>query len=241
MKYIYLQPFGLIPDWVLGKLSQDLPTKFNLEVKILSPLPIPDQAYDTRRSQYEAKTILTELDKIIPLDAEKIVGVVPVDLYSKDLRFVFGEAELGGKRAVISIYHLVDLDDSLFYSRVLKETVHELGHTFGFSHDPDPKCVMSFSNSIEEVDEKDPNFCQPHFQTMSDPAAFEVDDLNIASYLEGMDFPTEKEKIIEHAINISAPREVIDEFSKLPTNWKFNSANDVLETIEKLDRYDFPD
>ncbi len=231
----------MIPEWLLGKLSQDLAATFDLAVKILPSRPVLDEAYDVERSQYKAVEFLTDLRKVAPRDVEKILGVAPVDLYNEQANFVFGEAELGGQAAVVSIYHLADPDESLYYARFLKESLHELGHTFGFTHDRNPECVMSFSASVSEVDRKGLDFCQPHYQLVADPQTLEPEDRQISSYLEGLSFPAAREEIIKYAINLRAPKVVLEEFFKLPALGKYNSADEVLETIEKIDRYNFPD
>jgi len=35
--------------------------------------------------------------------------------------------------------------------RVIKEAVHELGHAFGLTHCENSKCVMHFSNSLQDT------------------------------------------------------------------------------------------
>jgi archaemetzincin len=47
----------------------------------------------------------------------------------------------------------------LFQQRIIKETVHELGHLFRLSHCEKRNCVMHFSNSLKDTDFKDYNFC----------------------------------------------------------------------------------
>lgn len=49
--------------------------------------------------------------------------------------------------------------ESLFHLRAVKEAVHELGHTYGLGHCRNPRCVMSFSNSLRDVDRKERDFC----------------------------------------------------------------------------------
>ncbi|WP_243679610.1 hypothetical protein [Vulcanisaeta souniana] len=52
-------------------------------------------------------------------------------------------------------------EQSLHIARILKEVLHELGHTFGLDHCTDPpRCVMYFSNTIEDTDRKGPGYCQ---------------------------------------------------------------------------------
>ena len=90
----------------------------------------------------------------IPHPFLKLVALLDVDLYEHGLNFVFGEATLGGREAVVSIARLYHDDPERFLSRILKEVNHELGHAFGLRHCPDPSCVMSFSNSVLDVDRK---------------------------------------------------------------------------------------
>ncbi len=47
----------------------------------------------------------------------------------------------------------------LLEERLIKESVHELGHTFGLIHCRDYNCVMHTSTSVEEIDVKGAEFC----------------------------------------------------------------------------------
>ncbi len=94
-----------------------------------------------------------------------LLGVIDQDLYVPELNFVFGEADVLGRIAVIGLprlrqeYYGLDPDPELFLQRASKEAIHELGHTFGFGHCPDRKCIMHFSNSLGDTDVKAPRFC----------------------------------------------------------------------------------
>ncbi len=102
---------------------------------------------------------------VFPGSDGRVLGVTRVDLYTPDLNFVFGQAQLNGKFAVISIARLEPVfwgerpNSDLFRERILKEAVHELGHNYGLGHCPDRKCVMHFSNSIADTDIKGEGFC----------------------------------------------------------------------------------
>ncbi|WP_081825254.1 matrixin family metalloprotease [Persephonella sp. IF05-L8] len=52
----------------------------------------------------------------------------------------------------------------IFIGRITKEAVHEIGHTLGLGHCPDPECVMHFSNSIVDTDRKSYFFCSVCYQ-----------------------------------------------------------------------------
>ena len=92
--------------------------------------------FDPVRSQYNANEIIKEL---VPLahGEDKIVGVTDLDLFIPVLKYIFGQAYLGGSAALISghrlessRYGMVD-DPKVFFERLLKSILHELGHAFG--------------------------------------------------------------------------------------------------------------
>ena len=99
-------------------------------------------------------------------DGWRILGITALDLYIPILTFVFGEAQLHGNCAVVSSFRLrqefygLPADTALFRSRVLKESIHELGHTFELSHCDDYQCVMSPSHGVEWIDLKTNRLCQ---------------------------------------------------------------------------------
>jgi archaemetzincin len=43
--------------------------------------------------------------------------------------------------------------------RLFKESVHELGHTYGLRHCDDWRCAMSSNHAVERLDLKEPEFC----------------------------------------------------------------------------------
>jgi archaemetzincin len=100
------------------------------------------------------------------------LGVTDLDLYIPVLTFVFGEAQLAGGRAVVSTLRLrqefygLPADPELLGERLLKEALHELGHTYGLRHCPDYTCVMSSSNGVERIDLKSAEFCPTCAQLM---------------------------------------------------------------------------
>jgi archaemetzincin len=127
------------------------------QVTIRPEREVPPETYDVRRQQYRAETLL----ELVRSEAgDRVLAVTAVDLYAGDLNFVFGLAESPGTVAVVSLYRLRAGADARFLrERALKEAVHELGHTFGLSHCPDTRCVMHFSNCLEDTDQKGTSFC----------------------------------------------------------------------------------
>lgn len=163
---IYIIPVGEVEKETLLKLSWALKEKFEAVFEMGEPLPILEDAYRAERGQYFATPILEELKQNIPKDAEKVLGVLDVDIFVPALNFIFGQADLGGKVALISLIRLREefygnsKNEKLFFDRTIKEAVHELGHTFGLKHCDNPKCVMHFSNSLLDTDIKETDFCE---------------------------------------------------------------------------------
>jgi archaemetzincin len=161
---IYLVPIGAVDEDVLSVVGEGLATALGREWDVTDPLPHPAHAYHQRRQQYLSDAILNRLRQMT-LPAERLLGLVDLDLYTSGLNFVFGQASMGGREALIalprlrqSFYGLPD-DEALFHERAVKEAVHELGHTYGLSHCPDATCVMHFSNSLPDTDFKGKAFC----------------------------------------------------------------------------------
>ena len=153
---------GKVEREVLSHLCSVLAERFGSACSIGPALPAPIMAYNPRRDQYSAETIL---DTLWTGEKGRTLGVVDLDLYVPDLNFVFGLADRVGKRAVVALprlrqdfYGLPD-DQVLFLARAAKEAVHELGHTFGLGHCQDRGCVMAFSNSLADTDTKAQEFC----------------------------------------------------------------------------------
>ncbi len=122
----------------------------------------PRHAFDPRRRQHASGAILRWLVETGPRDG-KVLGVTDRDLFIPILTYVFGEAQLGGKAAVVSTARLLEdvelFGRKLLVERLAKEAVHEVGHAFGLVHCGTEGCVMSRSPAVREVDEKSSALC----------------------------------------------------------------------------------
>jgi archaemetzincin len=161
---ILLVPLGdNVSDEVMGFLKHHLTAIFNAEVIIGKQIPIPENAFNPVRKQYNSSKILHNYRK--PEGYDKALLITDVDLYTQGLNFVFGEADIRKGVAIISLTRLhpsfygLPENKDLFRLRALKEAVHEIAHLYGLRHCPDPKCVMHFSNSILDSDRKSYKFC----------------------------------------------------------------------------------
>jgi archaemetzincin len=130
-------------------------------------LPKPEEAFDKKRNQHSSSSILGQIRVFVSNQEEfhRVLGVVNVDVFASGLNYVFGEAYNPGRAGLVSLWRLrpefygESSNSGVFMGRVLKEAVHELGHTLGLPHCPRSSCVMHFSNSIFDTDRKQSLLC----------------------------------------------------------------------------------
>ena len=162
---LLIVPSGTIRKEVLVFLQNELIRIFGFDVRMAREEPIPQYAFDPKRRQYHSTKILEWL-KNIPVMDTRILGIVDIDLYVPELNFVFGEADVAHGVCIISLVRLhqefygLPKNENLFLERALKEAVHELGHTYRLGHCGDTRCIMHFSNSLQDSDIKGPDFCR---------------------------------------------------------------------------------
>lgn len=148
-------------------LIRNLESLFTASIKVAQPSLNLEAAYNPTRCQYYSTAILHLLSRKFASEPGKILGVTSVDLFVPILTFVFGEAHLNGPAAVVSTHRLrneyygLPPDNRIMEERLIKESMHELGHTFGMIHCNDSNCVMHASTYVEEIDLKSEKFCRP--------------------------------------------------------------------------------
>jgi archaemetzincin len=156
---------GLVRVEELDNLAAGLARVFHLSCRVETDFVDGEFAYDSARGQYYSTALLQQLAARNPKGSRHLVGISEVDLFVPILTFVFGEAQLAGHCAIVSLHRLreafygLPADPELERERLMKVTVHELGHTFGLRHCSDWRCVMSSTHSVERMDLKSVEFC----------------------------------------------------------------------------------
>jgi archaemetzincin len=165
MKLLQLLPIGDIDLRALERVGPLIAQHFHVPWDILQPRLDPQFAYHAERRQFHSTELLARMHNYLGPECWRMLGVTADDLYIPILTFVFGEAQLAGPAAVVSTHRLrqdfygLPADENLERDRLLKEAVHELGHTLELRHCADYRCAMAASHAVEWIDLKESGFC----------------------------------------------------------------------------------
>ena len=162
---IIISPIGDPDEEILGQIDKEIKRVFTFPTKISPLLHEIEFSFDRERNQYHSTTILERLADRAPIQGIKVLAITHLDLFIPILTHVYGEAQLGGKGCIVSTYRLKEGLSPLsghktFERRLVKEAIHELGHTFGLRHCKESTCIMHYCRSLRDVDGKSDNLCR---------------------------------------------------------------------------------
>jgi archaemetzincin len=166
MNLVHLLPIGTIDLALLQDICAAIPKHLNVDCKIAPFTLDPAPTYHPERQQFHSSELLQRMYALLQPRDWRLLAVTDIDLYIPILKYVFGEAQVGGPCAVVSTFRLrqefygLDRDDALLRERLLKECVHELGHTLALRHCQDYRCVMASSHAVEWIDLRESVLCE---------------------------------------------------------------------------------
>ena len=165
MNLVHLLPVGKVERSLLEDLCAALPLQLHVTCEILPVELDPVPSYHVERQQYHSSEILQRMQVLARPEGWRLLGIAEVDLYIPILKYVFGEAQMGGPCALVSLHRLrqefygLERDDMLLSQRLLKESVHELGHTLDLHHCQDYRCAMASAHAVEWIDLREAALC----------------------------------------------------------------------------------
>ena len=165
MNRLQLLPVGNIDPSLLQDLQAVIPQCLPVSCEISATFLDPEPSFHPERQQYHSSEILQRM-QVFAGGKWRVLGVASVDLYIPILKYVFGEAQMGGPCALVSTCRLrqefygLKTDNQLLSQRLLKESIHELGHTLNLRHCEDYRCVMASSHAVEWIDLREATLCE---------------------------------------------------------------------------------
>lgn len=136
---------------------------------------VPSNLFDSSRNQYISNRLLRWLQQTIqPQEDTKVLAVCDFDAYFGKFNFCFGQAVIGGTVSAIFLTRLLPLTGKsnekllgLFQDRIVKEAIHEIGHTYGLRHCSNDDCIMFKSKTISDTDKKMGEFCESYINLLA--------------------------------------------------------------------------
>jgi archaemetzincin len=164
MKYFYVGATPEVEPLAFEVVRDRMTAELGVAVKALA-LPGVEFAFDPARRQFRSTEVLEMLVRHCPADGWKLLALTERDLFVPVLTFVFGQAQLAGRVAVVSLARLrqefygMAPNSEVLLERAAKEALHETGHTFGLVHCADRSCAMSLATNVRHIDEKRDGWC----------------------------------------------------------------------------------
>jgi archaemetzincin len=161
---ICLQPFQGIHEKEVMEVKKSVEAYYHFHVTVLEDKALPENSNYKPLHRYSADSLLLFLKNNKPQEYDKIIGLTNRDISTNknDNPYygIFGLAFLGGESCVVSSFRLNKLND-LFYQRLAKVAVHEIGHTLGLPHcEHSEKCFMtSAKGKLKTIDGEEFKLC----------------------------------------------------------------------------------
>jgi archaemetzincin len=163
---VALASAGAVAEETMQAIARAIRERLGLAVHRHASLAEPTFALNVARGQLSSTHLLRLAEERCPSGARRYLLVTERDLFIPMLTFVFGQAQLGGRVAVLSVARLDQtfygrpFDPELLHARAGKEALHELGHTLGLTHCQDQGCIMSLACTLGQIDSKHEELCQ---------------------------------------------------------------------------------
>lgn len=164
-KKIGLQPLGHFPLHFQEHIKSELEEHYGSTVYLLPQQELPKSAFiNVKSPRYRADSLLRYLKRIKADTLDYILGLTQFDISTTkrdhlgrvkrpESRYadwgVFGLGYKPGPAAVVSTFRLHRPPEQLLEERLLKISIHELGHNLGLAHCPNTECVMT--DAVEKL------------------------------------------------------------------------------------------
>lgn len=159
LKKIGLVPLGDFPLHYQEHIQSEIEEHYGSTVYLLPQAELPASAFiNVKSPRYRADSLLRYLKENKPDTLDHLLGLTQVDISTTkrdqhgrvkrpESRYrdwgVFGLGYRPGPTAIVSTFRLHRNPKELLEERLLKISIHEIGHNFGLAHCPNKQCVMT--------------------------------------------------------------------------------------------------
>ena len=165
VREISIVPINQIDAGLMSRLALCLEERFLATCVLRAALTVPRSAQNVTRGQMFFGSLVGRIAAAHEAREGLILAVTDFDLYKTSHQFVFGSSSEAHRCAIVSMHRLRSefygdpADENALFQRLLKESVHEIGHALGLRHCYNARCAMYYSNSVFDTDNKYSHFC----------------------------------------------------------------------------------
>lgn len=174
---ISLLPLGNVSVQALDSISAAIKNEYHFDVSILPEINIPEKFFvNVKSPRYRADSLIKYLRTTIPDTVDYIMGITEQDISvtktdengnikNPESKYadwgVFGFGYVGNSSSIISSFRIKNTDEKIFFSRIQKIALHELGHNLGLPHCKNKMCVMcDAAETIHTIDRVNKALCE---------------------------------------------------------------------------------
>jgi len=161
---IVLQPLGRVSASDISTARHGIEAMFSARVEVRPAVALPKNAYYPPRRRYRADDLISFLAG--RTNSKRVIGLTAVDVSTtKDAVKDWGVLGLGNetmRACVVSTFRMgrKRVPATVFRARLVNVCDHELGHTYGLPHCPNPRCVMADAHGkLSTFDDSTGDFC----------------------------------------------------------------------------------
>jgi len=142
-------------------IQKQVVSTYGVTCMVINGHDLPERFSVKKMNRIVADSIVSHMDKMN--DGKSIyVGLLDDDICTRARGYqywgIFGYSYKSG--CVISSYRMKDSDSKLTLIRLMKVTIHEIGHSFGLGHCLTPSCIMNDAEKkISTVDKEEMSIC----------------------------------------------------------------------------------
>jgi archaemetzincin len=173
---IGIQPFKGVESHFIDTIKIALHQTYNKKTFVLPEIEVPKSTFiNVKSPRYRADLLLKYLKDTKNDSISILLGILNQDVsitkkdgdgkakmpLSKYIDWgIMGLAYMPGESCVVSTFRLRTKNQKLFFTRLKKVSIHEVGHNLGLDHCSTPYCVMQdAAETIKTIDNVSMELC----------------------------------------------------------------------------------
>ncbi len=157
---IIIQPFSDFPNKDLLNIEKEI-KKYYPHISLNKPIDLPKNCLNKTKTRYRADSLINFLNNNTN-NGSVTIGVTTKDISTTKGKIsdwgIFGLGFCPGRSCIVSTFRIKGKSKSEKFEKLVKVTVHELGHTQGLKHCAENTCLMRDAKGKDRLNEEK-EFC----------------------------------------------------------------------------------